>query len=54
MIPLAWILLLVVCVIVWTRKIKEPFDTKRINDFFDLVNPYMDEKKKTFLGLKNI
>ncbi len=54
MISLAWILLLVVCVVVWTRETKEPFDTKRINDFFDLANPYMEEKKKTFIGLKNI
>ena len=54
MIKLVWILLLIVCVIVWSRDRKEPFDTKKITNFFELTDPYMDEKKQTFQGLKNL
>jgi hypothetical protein len=54
MIKLVWILLLIVCVIVWFRDRKEPFETKKITDFFELTYPYMDEKKQIFHGLKNL
>lgn len=54
MIKLVWILLLVVCVIVWSRDRKEPFDIQKITKFFELTDPYMDEKKQIFSGLKNL
>lgn len=54
MIKFVWILLFIVCVIVWSRDRKEPFDTKKITNFFELTDPYMDEKKQIFRGLKNL
>jgi hypothetical protein len=54
MIKFAWILLLVVCVVVWSRDRKEPFDTKKIINLFELTGPYMEEKAQTFRGLKNL
>jgi hypothetical protein len=52
MIQFVWVLLLLVGVVVWFRDRREPFDTKKITDFFELVDPYMQEQNRTFLGLK--
>ena len=48
-----WLLFFVVCAVVWTRDKKEPFDMKKTTDFFELVDPYMEEAKRVYIGLNN-
>jgi hypothetical protein len=39
--------------VVWSRDKKEPFEIKKITDFFELVDPYMEEVKQVYIELKN-
>jgi len=48
-----WLLFIVVCIVVWSRDKKEPFELKKITDFFELVDPYMEEVKQVYIELKN-
>jgi hypothetical protein len=48
-----WLLFIVVCLVVWTRDKKEPFEVNKITDFFELVDPYMEEVKQLYNELKN-
>ena len=48
-----WLLFIVVCIVVWSRDKKEPFEIKKITDFFELVDPYMEEVKQVYIELKN-
>lgn len=45
-------LLVVVCFVVWMRNYTEPFETKKIHDFFNTAEPYMEEAKQLYTRLK--
>ena len=47
------ILFVVVCVVVLTREKREPFEVKKMNDFFTLADPYMSDMNKLYSDLKN-
>jgi hypothetical protein len=53
MTPFLWILFLVVCIVVWTRGKKEPFEQKKLKEFFEFADPYIVDVKKLYVGLKN-
>lgn len=47
------ILFVVVCVVVLTRDKREPFELKKMNDFFELADPYITDVKQLYIDLKN-
>ena len=47
------ILFVVVCVVVLTRDKRESFEVKKMNDFFELADPYMGDMNKLYRDLKN-
>jgi len=47
------ILFVVVCVVVLTREKREPFELKKMNEFFTLADPYMTHMNKLYIDLKN-
>jgi hypothetical protein len=47
------ILFVVVCVVVLTREKREPFELKKMNDFFELADPYMKDMKQLYVDLKS-
>lgn len=47
------ILFVVVCVVVLTREKREPFELKKMNEFFELADPYMTNMNKLYSDLKN-
>ena len=47
------ILFVVVCVVVFTREKREPFELKKMNDFFELADPYMRDMNQLYVDLKN-
>ncbi len=47
------ILFVVVCVVVLTRENREPFELKKMNDFFELADPYMKDMKQLYVDLKS-
>uniref|UniRef100_A0A6C0HQB1 Uncharacterized protein n=1 Tax=viral metagenome TaxID=1070528 RepID=A0A6C0HQB1_9ZZZZ len=47
------ILFVVVCVVVLTREKREPFELKKMNDFFELADPYMTNMKQLYVDLKS-
>lgn len=47
------ILFVVVCVVVITRDKREPFELKKMNEFFELADPYMTDMNKLYIDLKN-
>lgn len=46
------ILFVVVCVVVLTREKREPFELKKMNEFFELADPYMKDMKQLYVDLK--
>ena len=47
------ILFVVVCVVVLTREKREPFELKKMNEFFELADPYMKDMKQLYVDLKS-
>ncbi len=47
------ILFVVVCVVVLTREKREPFELKKMNEFFELADPYMRDMKQLYVDLKS-
>ena len=47
------LLFVVVCVVVFTREKREPFELKKMNDFFELADPYMTNMNRLYLYLNN-
>jgi hypothetical protein len=47
------ILFVVVCVVVLTREKREPFEVKKMNEFFELADPYMKDMKQLYVDLKS-
>ena len=47
------ILFVVVCVVVLTREKREPFELKKMNEFFELADPYMTNMNQLYSDLKN-
>lgn len=47
------LLFVVVCVVVLTREKRESFEVKKMNEFFELADPYMTNMNKLYRDLKN-
>ena len=47
------LLFVVVCVVVFTRGKREPFELKKMNEFFELADPYMTNMNRLYRDLKN-
>ena len=47
------LLFVVVCVVVLTREKRESFEVKKMNEFFELADPYMTNMNQLYRDLKN-